>query len=49
MCLKDLLGWEILFLDLNKIALKAASIFTGIKSKGEKRGDYLYMYICARV
>jgi hypothetical protein len=44
MCLKDLLGWEILFLDLNKIAVKAASIFKGIKSKGENRGIYIYVY-----
>jgi hypothetical protein len=41
MNLKDLLSWDILSLDLNKIAGKAASIFDGIKSKGEKRGDFM--------
>lgn len=41
MNLKDLLSWDILFLDLSKIAEKAASIFNGIKSKGELRGDFM--------
>lgn len=41
MNLKDLLGWDILSLDLSKIASKAASIFNGIKTKGELRGDYM--------
>lgn len=41
MNLKDLLSWDILSLDLSKIANKAASIFNGIKSKGELRGDFM--------
>ena len=41
MNLKDLLSWDILSLDLSKIAGKAASIFNGIKSKGEIRGDFM--------
>lgn len=39
--LKDLLSWDILSLDLTKIARKAVSIFNGIKSKGELRGDFM--------
>lgn len=41
MNLKDLLSWDILFLDISKIAEKAANIFNGIKSKGELRGDFM--------
>ena len=41
MNLKDLLSWDILSLDLSKIAGKAASIFNGLKSKGELRGDIM--------
>jgi hypothetical protein len=37
--LKELLGWEILPLDLTKIARKAASVLNGIKSKGRDRGE----------
>lgn len=41
MNLKDLLSWDILSLNLSKIACKAASIFNGIKSKGATRGDIM--------
>jgi hypothetical protein len=39
--LRELLCWDLLSLDLANIAKKSASIFEGIKSKGEKRGDLM--------
>ena len=39
--MKDLLAWDILSLDLSKIAKKAARVYEGIKSKGAERGEYM--------
>lgn len=39
--MKDLLAWDILSLDLSKIAKKAASVYDGIKSKGAERGEFM--------
>jgi len=39
--MKELLAWDILSLDLTKIARKAASVFDGIKTKGAERGEYM--------
>ena len=39
--MKELLAWDILSLDLSKIAKKAARVYEGIKTKGAERGEYM--------